>query len=65
MNPNVCKGKVKVEQVKAKMTLTMMADQLQMVMATLHGITDIEQKMNYLRSCVELTEPKLDIEVTW
>ena len=32
------------------------ADQLQMVIATLRGITDIEQKMNYLRSCVELTE---------
>ena len=29
------------------MMVTMMADQLQMVIATLQGITDIEQKMNY------------------
>ena len=34
----------------------MKADQLQMVIATLRGITDIEQKMKYLRSCVEHTE---------
>ena len=56
MNLNTCKGKGKVEQVNAKMTVTMTANQLQMVIATLRGITDIEQKMNYLRSCVELTE---------
>ena len=54
MNLNACKGKV--EQVNAKMTVTMKADQLQMVIATLRGITDIEQKMKYLRSCVEHTE---------
>ena len=38
------------------MTVTMTADQLQMVIATLQGITDIKQKMKYPRSCVELNK---------
>ena len=58
------------------MTVPMTDDQLQVLIATMRGITDSNQKMNLLRSwagaelteqvveSTERTRPKLDIEET-